>query len=316
MQASPATDTGRNCVRAFTLLELLIAMTILAMILTLCGSMFTGTSKAWMNGEANAERRRNVRAIADFMGTELQGALLPVQEAGGARANLQFVINPPVTTLSSVYRNADAIFWQAPLARDTSLGEVAEVGYFVKWEDGVPILCRFFVNPSTRANGVVTPNPHFLIYQDADPDVWLSTKIVEQVVKPGDIDAGYKGLFAENVLGLWLRSFGLDGQELPREYDSRMGYLCNFGYSGGLLTERRRLPATVQISLAQIDSRHVARLKPVADEVRSLTQEVATRDANQFLERLRTSASGRPELEGLLPGIRIYTTQIQLQNAR
>jgi len=303
--------------RAFTLLEMLIAMTILVLIMVLFGSLFTATSKAWMTGEGNAERRRNVRAIADFIGTELQGALLPVsQPATGGQANLQFVINPTSDKLSTDYRNADCIFWQAPLARETSFGEIAEVGYFVKWVDSVPMLCRFFVNPSVKVNGVVGPNPHFLIYQDASPNAWLSTPLVSQVVQPGDIDAGYKGLFADFVLGLWIRSYGLDGNELPREFDSRTGYECTFPGLTGTVTEKRRLPATVQVSLAQIDSRFASRLKDVADEVRALTQRPGTRDAAQFMESLREAASGRPELTKLLPGIRIYTTQVQLQNAR
>lgn len=315
MQALPDTKMHGFNRRGFTLLELMIAMSILVMIMVLFSSMFTGTSKAWLNGEGNAERRRNVRAIADFIGTELQGALLPIaQSTGGAPANLQFLINPPVTDLSADYRNADAIFWQAPLARETSFGEICEVGYFVKWENAVPMLCRFFVNPSVKVKNGLIPNEHFLIYED--PDLWVSSQIVGEVVKPADINAGYKGLFAEYVLGLWIRSFGLDGKELPREFDSRDGYQCTFHSAGGIVTETRRLPATVQVSLAQIDSRYASKLKGVADEIRDLTQDVGTRDAAQFLKSLKAEAAGRSELASLLPGIRIYTTQVQLQNAR
>ncbi|WP_166443016.1 PulJ/GspJ family protein [Phragmitibacter flavus] len=319
MPASPVIRRVRSGdARGFTLLELMIAMAILAVIMTLFTIMFTGTSKAWLNGEGHAERRRNVRAIADFIGTELQGALLPVaQSTGGAPANLQFIINPPVDRLSADYRNADCIFWQAPLARETSFGEIAQVGYFVKWENAVPMLCRFFVNPSVKIDGVLKPNPQFLIYQDANPDLWVSSSVVDEVVKPADVDAGYKGLFAEYVLGLWIRSFGLDGVELPREYDSRVGYNCQFPTTGGgTVTEQRRLPATVQVSLAQIDSRYASRLAVVADDMRELSRETNTRDAAQFLNRLETASANREDLKRLLPGIRIYTTQVQLQNAR
>ena len=300
-------------------MELMIAMTILAVIMTLFSVMFTGTSKAWLNGEGHAERRRNVRAIADFIGAELQGALVPVaQSTGGGSANLQFIINPPVSKLSADYRYADCIFWQAPLARETSFGEIAEVGYFVKWENDVPMLCRFFVNPSVKIDGEQKPNPHFLIYQDTDPDLWMSTEVVSQVVKPADINAGYKGLFAEYVMGLWIRAYGLDGEELPRDYNSRNGYDCEFpvGEEKGRVTEKRRLPAKVQVSLAQIDSRYASRLAQVAGEIKSLTQNGSIRDAAQFLKALEAAAGQRSELKKLLPGIRIYTTQVQLQNAR
>jgi len=316
------TSSGRQ---AFTLLELLVAMTILALILVLFGSVFTATSKAWLSGEGNAERRRNVRAIADFISAELQGALLPVVDpASGGRANLQFVINPPSARLSDTYRNADAIFWQAPLARETSFGEIAEVGYFVKWEGAVPMLCRFFVNPSVKVEpkdgveGRIVRNPHFLIYDKEYPDAWLSTALVDEVVQPADILKGYKGLFAEYVAGLWIRSYGIDGQELPRSFDSRIGYACTFPGAAGSsgIVERRNLPATVQVSLAQIDSRYAARLALVADEVRALTQAAGTRDASKFMESLQAAAATDSRLKALLPGIRIYTTQVQLQNAR
>ncbi|MEZ0388275.1 MAG: type II secretion system protein J [Verrucomicrobium sp.] len=317
MQASLDINREARQQTGFTLLELMLAMVILAMIMTLFGSMFSSTSKAWQSGEDNAQRRRNVRALADFIGSELQGALLPVHDStAGARANLQFVINPALSKLSSAYRHADAIFWQAPLARETSFGEIAEVGYFVKWDGGLPMLCRFFVNPSTKVGGVLKPNPQFLIYNDAAPDAWLSTEVVESVVQPASEAAGFKGLFAENVIGLWIRSFGLDGQELPREFDSRTGYDCKLPSAAGPVTEKRRLPATVQVSLAQIDSRDAFRLKPVATEVQALAQSVSTRDATQFLASLQTASTGRTDLSALLPGVRIYTTQIKLLNAR
>jgi hypothetical protein len=298
----------------------MVAMVILAMIMTLFGAMFTSTSQAWLNGEANAERRRHVRAIADFIGTELQGALLPVHDTGGAgtgpAANLQFVINPPLSTLPAAYRHADAFFWQAPLARETSYGDIAAVGYFVKWENDAPLLCRYFVNPSVKTDGVLQPNPLFQIYQNEAPDRWLSPAVVDAVVQPANELAGFKGLFAENVLGIWVRCYGLDGRELPRDFDSRTGYDCTFASASGPVVEKRRLPATVSLSLAQVDSRHAFRVKEVASALRALSQDSGTRDAAQFLKNLQLAAKDRPDLSALLPSVRIYTTQIQLQNAR
>ena len=157
----------------------MVAISVLMILVLLFSGVFSQVSGAWTNGEGNFERRRSVRALADFIGTELQGALLPVEGiATSGRGNLQFIVNPPSAQVPAEYRNADAIFWQAPLATETSQGEIAEIGYFVKWDNSSPqgerpVLCRFFVNPSIASGSATTVNPDFLIY-DTNPKAWLS----------------------------------------------------------------------------------------------------------------------------------------------
>ena len=297
----------------------MVAIAVLALLVGLLGTLFGQVSRAWITGEGNVERRRNVRALGDYIGAELQGAVLPVEGlAKNGRGNLQFVINPPA--IGTEFRNSDAIFWQAPLATESTYGDVAEVGYFVKWEAQRPMLCRFFVNPSTGSGSAAAPNTaEFLIY-DASPDKWLSDSILNAVVQPANKSQGYKGLLAENVLGLWTRAFGLDGQELApgvgkRTFDSRVGYLSAFETTDAKgakqqWKEQRYLPATVRVSLAQIDSHYAQRLGPVWETVRDLTK--SSTDAADFLDKLRANAA----LASLLPGVRIYSTEVQLLNAR
>ena len=87
----------------------------------------------------------------------------------------------------------------APVATETSYGELAEVGYFVKWEGARASLRRLFVNPSrpdsASATGV-SPNENFLIYKNPR---WLSDTLVKAVA-PATPPA-FKGLFADNVVG-------------------------------------------------------------------------------------------------------------------
>lgn len=322
MRASPDIKSRRG----FTLTELLVAMSILLAVVAMLSVIFNEISRAWQRGEGRSERRRNARSLADFIAADMQGALLPVETVAGAtQSNLQFVINPPSSQVPDDYRSADAAFWQAPIATETSLGEVAEVGYFVRWlradPSSVPrpVLCRFFVNPSMQeASGAVVPNPNFLIYNSLD--AWLTSSLLDRVA-PADKPSGYVGLFAENVLGLWLRSTTLNGDELPKAFDSRKGYDLKVEYKDGAgkmqtRIEKRYLPAVVTISIAQIDSRLAVRMDSVWETVRDLSRDKSIPDAAEFVVRMQSAATTNPALRPLLGGLRTYTTQVQLINGR
>jgi len=302
-------------------------MSVLSILILLYVGFFNQASRAWIAGGDNAERRRNDRALTDFIGTELRGALLPVETVSNTgHGDLQFLINPPSTQVPAANRNGDVIFWQAPLATEATYGDIAEVGYFVRWNttpsgDPAPMLCRFFVNPSTTdSTGAIVKNPNYLIY-DTNPKSWLSGSLLDTVA-PATKASGYLGLFAENVLGLWVRSYGLDGVELPREnFDSRTGYTCTFkttDSSGAKQswTEKRYLPGKVRISIVQIDSHYAARLGPAATYIHQIIASNTVRDAEDFLTALRGLAVGTPAVAALLPGIRIYANEIQLSNSR
>ncbi len=331
------------------------SIVILTMLVAMLAGIFHQVSNTWVQGEGNIERRRGARALTDYIGVELQGAMLPAE--GGAvlpgKSNLQFLINPPPDQVPDDCRNADAIFWQAPLATETSFGEIAEIGYFVRWvppgaeakRRGItasrPALCRFFVNPSvsdpdpTDSSPRVKPNEDFLIYKGINPAAWLSPDLLTKVAHAKA--PTYAGLFGENVLGLWVRAYGLGNdasdkskpQELPRTFyslpksdkDTKVGYVYQRPYTDltgkpATRDERYYLPARVQISIVQIDSHHVSRLDPVGSKIKQLARLETVRDASEFLDQLREKARGDKSLAPLLPGLRIYATEVQLQNAR
>ncbi len=312
--------------RGFTLIEVLVSATILLVIVAMLTFVFNEITRAWQRGEGRGERRRNARSLADFIAAELEGALLPVETVSKAgQGNLQFFINPPAGQVPDDYRHADAAFWQAPIATETSFGEVAEIGYFVRWlkTDAAPVprpvLCRFFVNPSAKdAAGTMIPNPDFLIYKNLDS--WLSGSLLDSVA-PADKKTGYVGLFAENVVGLWLRCYGLDGAELPRAFDSRTGYPFTVQYTDGTgkkqtRTERRYLPAVVMVSVVQLDSRLAVRMDAVWETVRALSRDTSIHDAAEFVARMQDAAKTNAAYRPLLGGLRAYTTQVQLLNGR
>lgn len=306
-------------ISAFTLVELLVSTAVLSVLVLLLSQVFSHASKSWLAGEGGAEHRRNERALADFIGDELRQALLPVEgQSTGSGGNLQFLVNPPASRLPANCQHADAIFWQAPLATETSFGDIAVVGYFVQWQGGKAHLCRLFVNPSSfAADGGVIKNPDHRIYDAADADAWLSVDLVERLVRPADKAGGYRGLFAENVPGFWVRCFGPDGQELPSSYDSRVGYDAKFRTPAGtVVSQKCLLPTVVEVSFAQVDSRHSARLADAETAVKAIIAGGDVHDAGGFMAKLQAAAVNSPLLAQLLPGIRTHTKEIRLQNAQ
>jgi prepilin-type N-terminal cleavage/methylation domain-containing protein len=326
----PASPAAKSRLRAFTLVELMVSISVLSILVLMFTTLFNSASHAWVMGSGNVERRRNVRALTDYIGTELKAAMLPIQTVNLATTgNLQLLVNPSNSQVPTAYQNSDSIFWQAPLATEATYGDIAEIGYFVKWQDNgngqsLPVLCRFFVNPSiTGTDGSVSSNPNFLVF-DPDPNRWLSSGLVD-VVAPATSSSGYRGLFCENVVGLWIRSYSVDGKELPRSFDSRQGYDCamqktvtNADGSNSVQTwtEKRYLPARITVSIAQVDSHYTAQLAAAGNSIRQLTGSTSIRDAEQFLETFRQQAIGSSPLKPLLPGLRIYTTQVLLTNAQ
>jgi len=294
--------TERKASGGFSLVELLVSMAVLTLIVGLLAQMLNQATTIWNQGEGNKERMQDLRALADFMGNELQAALLPVNRT--SKDNLEFVVNP--TDVADKFKNRDCVFWQTPLASNQDLGDVAEVGYFVKWDDTNaanprPVLCRFFVNPGNLDSaGTAVPDPHFLIY--ASPNKWVTDTEIEAVA-PGDNkeENNYKGLFAENVIGMWIDCLDKDGMSLSpsgQKWSSRDTTPCT-------------LPVAIDLGLVMIDSRSAKRLNSTLQQtIQSLYAKSTS--AKAFVD----FALETPSLRPISPGLRYYQTRIYLQNSR
>jgi uncharacterized protein (TIGR02599 family) len=303
------------------MVELMVSVAVLSLLIVSLAGVFQQVSRAWIAGEGGVERRRSSRALTDFIRDEMRSAVVPVEQAATTgKTNLQFLINPPDELVPrEKFGNADTVFWQAPVATETSFGELAEVGYFVRWSETGPrrpTLCRFLVNPSRPANeqpgAAVVPNDRFLIYKNPR---WLSEVLINDVAPAAR--PAYRGLFAENVVGFWVRAYQPDGQELltngKRQFDSRVGY--KFTNSKNVVQDHF-LPSKVNVSMAQLDTRTATALDTTWEEVRSLSRDPEVKDAGDFLAKLQTEARNDKALARLLPGLRIYSTEVQLENAR
>lgn len=227
------TPRTRVIARAFSLVEMLVASAVLSFLLLILVGLANQSSQVWSTGTKQNEHRRKARSTLDFIGREMKLATMAVD--GGS--SLRFVIyNQSNTALTTLGPNA--VFWQAPVATDTSAGDLAEVGYFVQWDSDLKQsnLCRLLINPSDST--------HYLIY--TSPGSWITNALLQQVA-PGTKASGYQGLFLENVLGLWVKAYKADGTD--------------YGTDSGSVANKNKLPAYVDVSLVFLDSRTAKRLQ-------------------------------------------------------
>jgi prepilin-type N-terminal cleavage/methylation domain-containing protein len=270
----------------FTLVELMVATAVLSVMVVFLIQVLNHTSVAWTRGQAQAERRQSARAVGDAIAQELQAALMPLDPAD--QKSLQFVLNSP--SVPARYGYADTIFWQAPIATNRHYGDVAEVGYFLKWDqtrpgNPRPLLCRFFVNPSDTTNYAILQKP----------DEWLVSDllgrrdILERVAPANNLGTnGYAGLFAENVVGFWVRCYGKDGVAVA-SYDSR---------------QKMTLPRTVKVFLVLVGPQSLPRLTRIPDYTRAGSGPEPNLEA--FIAALPA---------GVRETARPYITEVRLQNA-
>ena len=305
--------------RGFTLVELLVSMATLIGLMAMLVSLSSQTGRLWSEGDSRNQQRSNGRALLQFIARELRMSAIPASSSqlisAGATvppANLQMIANLPDdsdcdTVIPAGLLNPHGIFWQVPTGREGGRGDIACVGYFIRWntpQPGVaqPELCRYYVDSSDAAN--------YLIYNNdsGKPVNWLSNISTIAPGSPGN----YKGWFADNVIALWVRVLDAsgnpitttaDGQKFNGGYgfDSRLG----FTDSNGVVHPAPALPPVVEIALVTIETSAAQQIAaPIA---------ASSAGPETFYQDIQSFLSGLPE--GIRRGAQCYSTKVYLQTS-
>jgi len=189
--------------RAFTLIELMVAMAILAVVVVLLSSVFSSTQRGASYIGNAAFQRQDARAVLNHISKDLSSALgqtsRSFEDANTAGRQPQLLLNPP--GLGTNLQNASSIFWISQLP--SNKGGSALVGYVLRWEttaDGPrPRLCRMFLNTADSQ-----PVRQSLRLSTSVPE-WASENLVNTAA-PGTADSGFQGWFADNILALYARA--------------------------------------------------------------------------------------------------------------
>ncbi len=268
--------------RAFTIVEMLVATAVFILLMAIVAGVLAQISRIWTERQGQNLRQQSGRILLDFLARDIEQAMLPLD---GSVNSLQFVVNP--SNLGTAFSNRDNIFFQAPIAGDKSQGEVAEVGYFVQWNGSTAQLCRFFINPSS---------PDYKIY--SSPANWLTSNIITSAA-PATPAEKYKGLLAENVVGLWINAYRRDGSLL---LESGQGYDTRDNSNSGTL------PPSIEISLLVIDPVTSKRMSGDASLLSMVKAAVSTStSASQCLAKLP---------DAVRTGANSFAARIQPKNAR
>ena len=190
--------------RGFTLLELLVAMSIMMFLVILLTTALGQALDIWRKNESASTLRESTRSIVELMTSELRQATLPLDRTEDE--GLQMLINPG--TFSGALPGRDSIFWQAPVGAPGNPEGLAIVGYFIRHVDGRYRLCRAQANPG---------EPLYQIYNS--PADWANDALVDGTA-PGDNDSHLKGVVMENVPAMWVRAYQ-DATTAYPAYDSR-----------------------------------------------------------------------------------------------
>jgi prepilin-type N-terminal cleavage/methylation domain-containing protein len=278
-------DSRQVGARGFTLVELLVSIGVLSILVVLLLGILNQLSSTFTEIRAQIYRHQNGQAILGLIASDLRVAMLPQNRTD--KNSLELLVDP-LSLLNASPNNylfPHAIFWQAPIASNTTNGNIAEVGYFIQWDattnpnNPKPILCRFFVNPS---------DSNYLIYSTTQN--WLTPAIIGAVAPA--TTSPYQGWFADNVIGLWVRCLDANGVPITQtaagvgqqascqttnySFDSRLGYLSSNagGASGSYIPKYAyydpgskqnviagALPSTIEIAIVLLDSQAALRIK-------------------------------------------------------
>ena len=259
---------------AFTLVELLIAMTILALLAILLVSLLGGVNRAWVSGEQQAETFQDGRAVLELMSRELAQTVISPR--------LQFVQNPTLTGITQ-RANSGSLFWQAGLA-STNSGNLSEVGYYLSENTTQHTfqLNRFFVPPTDATNYQIFTN---------SPNDRNALWVTNFVAVPG-----LNTLVSDSVVAFWARCLDLNGDPIPwisslttsngdtgaapLQFNSAghfqpaiLGQSTSFKYtSAASAAQAHLLPTTVELTIITVDSKTMQRSRASVPALPALTK--------------------------------------------
>ncbi len=236
--------------KGFTLVELLLAMSILAVLVVLLSSLLGGVSRAWISGEQQVETYQDGRAILELMSRELAQSVISPR--------FQMVQNVALPAAANVRQNTVNLFWQAAL-HSTPGGNVSEVGYFLRDDFH---LMRFFVPPEDATN--------YQIFAAVPSDIsapWTAVASNSALHTP----------VSGRVIGFWARSFDLNGDLIPwlssavpaaspLQFNSAAhfqpaisGQPMSFKYTAASTATAHLLPASIELTIVTLDSKSLQR---------------------------------------------------------
>ena len=222
---------GQRRHSAFSIVELLLAMSVLTLLMVFLVQMLNAVSRTWADGERRVENYQNGRAILDLIARELGPAVISRVDRPQVGLTLptlgshQLIQNPmspaqQSTVVPSMAPNSDSLFWQAPVATGVET-ELAEVGYYLTRDTtagaiGAYQLKRFFV-PSGNAKFLIytrTPTGDYTPTATEAPWIASSSASLPPAFSASEFEAA-SSVVSDGIVGFWVRCFDVNGEPIP-----------------------------------------------------------------------------------------------------
>jgi prepilin-type N-terminal cleavage/methylation domain-containing protein len=211
----PFPTAPRNA--AFSLVEVLVAMAVLAIIMTMMASMTGSVTKAWSRSENRVETHQSARAALEIMAREMTPAVVDTR--------MQFAIFPGSLLEEKgalhIAENSPAIAWMSPLGER---GDLRCVGYYLFRDPARKFyrLKRIYISPDNK-DGYFPKlyNPE----NSRDPSMRTSPTQAEWLMRGWDKDAfdeedpandkAVAAAAADGIAAFWVQPIDLLGNPIP-----------------------------------------------------------------------------------------------------
>jgi prepilin-type N-terminal cleavage/methylation domain-containing protein len=217
MKNSFRQKSERKLQQAFSLLEMLAAVTVFSVLMGFLAYMVTGVQKAWLIGDQKVEIYQNGRVSLDLFSRELVGAV--------ATDQIQFVQTPNLSQLvPDLAPNSPSLFWMGP-GKLTEHGHLWSYGYYLTRDDQSKTyqLVRFSVAPGDKDNKndfyrglnayAEEQNVAKQRWSFANQALWI-TGLNKNAFDFTNQDRAVS-VVAEGVVAMWIRCLDLAGNPIP-----------------------------------------------------------------------------------------------------
>lgn len=295
----------------FTLLEVLVASALFLILMVLLMTVISNTTTIASKTSEQIEATRIARESLDLIGRDIVSATIPWNRTN--TNSLQFVVNP--AALTAAYANRDAMFWQAPLVRDATNGNLAIVGYFVSRDfvagsrDSRLQLRRTYIEPGNTNT--------YKIY--STPNAWLDAATFSDFGPTGagsaeiDNQNAQRGWVADGILGMWVRCLDRTGSAIVNTtnsgiagFDSRLGY--RISGKQWYPTNYSALPAFVEVTLVCMAPRELGKLKALPTTPTTTTNANFPATISTYVDQVR---AGNPGVKSIAS----FSRKFRLQNS-
>jgi len=340
MISAPPHSGGTHREDGFTLVELLVAVAILAMIVGLLLTMVSQTSKTWKSTTSKIEQFRDARVAFDSITRRLGQATLntyydydnPTAPTNYKRqSELRFQCGPAEAIIGGMATNMPsmAVFFQAPVGFATNSSNsllqntLNTWGYFIEKDDdsknrpdflngGVP-------KPRTRYRlmELMEPTESLSVYKYTTNRNYVGVDWVLKSLLQSDSSRPVHAL-AENVIALILLPKLAPGDMVGGYNDSSLApkYIyssADTSQSNSYINPHNQLPPVIQVTLIAVDETSFVRYPNYMEKFdQKISDGGLFEDSSKLTNDLRTIQA---DLSANKINYRVFTADVMLKEA-